>query len=214
MSRWRGNRLRVGRRRGNERGQGLVEFAIVVPVFMMMLLGMLEFGTAFNHQLTLGYATREGARIAADMVNGGGALGCLTGSPNYQSPNAANVDPVIIEAVDRVLSSAGSPIPLSQVTQVRIFKATTTGGDSGSGQNWKYTSTLNTLPDGTKVNFIFDTGNWGACNRSNAINVSTGKVDSVGIAITYAYKGITPIAANLPMSDVTVMQFNPTNTAG
>ena len=42
---------------------------------MTMLLGMLEFGIAFNHQLTLGYATREGARIAADLVNGGGDAG-------------------------------------------------------------------------------------------------------------------------------------------
>ncbi len=92
------------RRRG-ERGQGLVEFAMVVPVFMLLLLGMLEFGTAFNHQLTIGYATREGARIGADLVNGGSPLGCNTG----QSPNAALVDPVIIEAVDRVLTSGGAP---------------------------------------------------------------------------------------------------------
>ena len=92
---------------------------------MLLLLGMLEFGFAFNHQLTLGYATREGARIGADLVNGGGKLGCGTG----QSPNAADVDKIIIEAVDRVLSSAGSPIPVNQVGRIRIFLATSTGAD-------------------------------------------------------------------------------------
>ncbi|MDR3632336.1 MAG: TadE/TadG family type IV pilus assembly protein, partial [Isosphaeraceae bacterium] len=63
------------RRRTGERGQSLVEFSMLVPLFLILLLGMLEFGIAFNHQLTLGYATREGARIGADLVNGGGPLG-------------------------------------------------------------------------------------------------------------------------------------------
>ena len=49
--------------RARERGQGLVEFALVLPIFMLLLLIMLEFGLAFNHRLTVGYASREGARI-------------------------------------------------------------------------------------------------------------------------------------------------------
>lgn len=214
MTRRRILRLGIGRGRRNQRGQGLVEFAIVVPVFMTMLLGMLEFGIAFNHQLTLGYATREGARIAADLVNGGGTLGCSAG----QSPNAGNVDDIIIEAVDRVLSSAGSPIPLSQVSQIRIFKADSTGGDTlGLGNNWTYTATAHTLFDGTLVNFQPGSVNWGACNRDNRVGhtVSTpNAVDSIGVSITYTYKGSTPFVSTLPMGDVTVMQFNPTSVSG
>ena len=180
---------------------------------MTLLLGMLEFGTAFNHQLTLGYSVREGARIGADLVNGGGTLGCNTG----QSPNAANVDPVIIEAVDRVLSSAGSPIPLSQVGTIRIFQADQSGGDTlGRGNNWIYTASQYTLPDGTKVNFKpSGAATWNACNRTNVQgHTYANSVDSIGVSITYTYKGITPIVSSLPMSDVTVMQFNPTNVTG
>jgi hypothetical protein len=201
-----GNRV-AGAVRPGERGQGLVEFALVVPVFMLLLLGMLEFGFAFNHQLTLGYATREGARIGADLVNGGGKLGCNAG----QSPNAANVDPVIIEAVDRVLSSAGSPIPLSSVGAVRIFKATSTGADSGTGNDWIYSASKQTLPDGTQVNFAPNGGNWSACSRSNA--VVGGSVASIGVSITYTYQMQTPLGTTLPMTDVTVMQFNPTSVS-
>ena len=205
------------RRRRRERGQALVEFAILIPVLTTMLLGMLEFGTAFNHQLTLGYAVREGARIGADLVNGGGTLGCNTG----QSPNAANVDGVIIEAIDRVLSSSGSPIPESQVVKIRIFQANASGGDTlGNDNDWVYSSSLYTLPDGTQVNFKPGaTQTWGACNRSNVLghtaSLTPAQIDSIGVSISYTYKMVTPvIGANLAMTDVAVMQFNPTSVSG
>jgi TadE-like protein len=208
----------VSRRRQTDRarGQGLVEFALLVPVLMTMLLGMLEFGTAFNHQLTLGYAVREGARIGADLVNGGGTLGCSTG----QSPNADKVDGVIIEAVDRVLSSSGSPIPEARITQIRIFQADTAGKDTlGLGNNWVYSASLYTLPDGNQVNFKPDTTQtWSACSRSNVIGHTTTfsplQIDSIGVSITYTYKMLTPLGTTLPMSDVAIMQFNPTTTSG
>jgi hypothetical protein len=209
----------VGQRTG-ERGQGLVEFSMLVPLFLILLLGMLEFGIAFNHQLTLGYATREGARIGADLVNGGGLLGCGTG----QSPNAGNVDQVIIEAVDRVLTSTGSPIPLSQVTRIRIFQADQGGGDTlGKDNDWGYVASAYTLPDGTKVNFSPGTQTWNACNRSNVVgHTYASSVDSIGVSISYTYQMNTPLssalrliggagATSLALTDVTVMQLNPTS---
>ena len=48
----------------------MVEIAYVVPLFMFILLGILEFGFVFNHHLTLEYATREGARAGAALADG------------------------------------------------------------------------------------------------------------------------------------------------
>ena len=56
-----------GRQR-HEHGQGMVEFALVVPVFMLLLLGMLEFGFLLNHNMTIAYASREGARDRKSVV--------------------------------------------------------------------------------------------------------------------------------------------------
>ena len=47
------------------RGQGLVEFALIVPVLIAMLLGVMEFGWLVKNTLTVSNATREGARAAA-----------------------------------------------------------------------------------------------------------------------------------------------------
>ena len=49
----------------SEKGQSLVEFALVLPVLMMILLGIIEFGWLFNAQITLTSAAREGARVYA-----------------------------------------------------------------------------------------------------------------------------------------------------
>ena len=50
------------RRRG--RGQSLVEFAVVFPVFMLVLSGILDFGFMLYSRMTVISATREGARSA------------------------------------------------------------------------------------------------------------------------------------------------------
>jgi Flp pilus assembly protein TadG len=49
----------------NERGSAAVEFAIVLPVLLMLLMGIIEFGHAYNAQLTLTQAAREGVRVMA-----------------------------------------------------------------------------------------------------------------------------------------------------
>jgi Flp pilus assembly protein TadG len=46
-------------------GQALVEFALVVPIFMLLVMGVIEFGRAWNLQQTITEAAREGARRAA-----------------------------------------------------------------------------------------------------------------------------------------------------
>jgi Flp pilus assembly protein TadG len=48
-----------------EDGQATVEFALVLPVLALLLLGIVQFGIAFNHYLTLTDAVRAGARQAA-----------------------------------------------------------------------------------------------------------------------------------------------------
>ncbi len=49
----------------NERGQTMVEFALVVPILCVVLFGILQFGALYNDYVTLTDATRVGARKAA-----------------------------------------------------------------------------------------------------------------------------------------------------
>lgn len=49
----------------SERGAAAVEFALVVPVLLALLLGIIEFGRAYNVQISLTHAARETARTMA-----------------------------------------------------------------------------------------------------------------------------------------------------
>lgn len=55
------------RRRGRARRKGaaLVEFALIVTLFLLILVGMLQFGVYLNATSTLWNLSREGARFAA-----------------------------------------------------------------------------------------------------------------------------------------------------
>ena len=58
-----------------KRGQAIVEFALILPVFILILLGIMEFGLVFHQYLVVTAASREGARVAA---LGGSDAGTLT----------------------------------------------------------------------------------------------------------------------------------------
>lgn len=47
------------------RGQSIVEAALILPMLILMLLGIIEFARLFNYKLTLNYAVNEGAKAAA-----------------------------------------------------------------------------------------------------------------------------------------------------
>jgi hypothetical protein len=50
---------------GSSRGQTLVEFALILPIIVILLFGIIDFGLMLNHRITLQHAVREGARYAA-----------------------------------------------------------------------------------------------------------------------------------------------------
>ena len=54
-------RLRAGR---GDRGQALVEFALVAPVLILLILGMVDFSRAWSAYEVITYQARMGARMA------------------------------------------------------------------------------------------------------------------------------------------------------
>jgi hypothetical protein len=214
-----GDRRRSSVGRSRSGGQSLVEFSVLLPVFLVLLIGMLEFGFVFDHNISVSYASREGARVGAALANGGGALGCGAG----QSPNAADVDPQVVAAVQRILTSPGSPIVLDRVQEIRIFRANSSGDQIGTSVNiWDYDPGGGPVIDGKALDFSVTSANWPACGRRNDYNPGLGYPHSIGVGIVYRYDLVTALGAvmrlaggsyagSLMMSDATVMALNPTN---
>ncbi len=53
------------RRWGSERGAAAVEFALILPILVLILFGVIEFGGVYNAQLMVTGAAREAARTMA-----------------------------------------------------------------------------------------------------------------------------------------------------
>jgi hypothetical protein len=59
-----------------QRGQSLLEFALLAPFVLFFLLALVDFGVAIDRRIVLDHAVREGARFASvggDALNGGSA---------------------------------------------------------------------------------------------------------------------------------------------
>jgi len=58
-------RRRPARKAPRDRGAAAVEFALLLPLLMLLVFGIVDFGRALSAQITLTQAAREGARLAA-----------------------------------------------------------------------------------------------------------------------------------------------------
>jgi Flp pilus assembly protein TadG len=57
--------MRRVRTHGRDRGAAAVEFALVLPLLLLIVFGIIDFGRAYNAQIELTQAAREGVRLAA-----------------------------------------------------------------------------------------------------------------------------------------------------
>lgn len=53
----------LARRAPTDRGAAAVEFALLLPLLLLLVFGIIDFGRALNTQITLTQAAREGARL-------------------------------------------------------------------------------------------------------------------------------------------------------
>jgi Flp pilus assembly pilin Flp len=67
--------------RRNRRGAAAVEFAVVAPLFFLLVFGMIEFGRMVMIQQVLTNASREGARVA--VLDGATTADVQTAVDNY-----------------------------------------------------------------------------------------------------------------------------------
>ncbi len=191
----------------------MVEFAIILPFLMLLILGGVEFGFIFNSNISLEYGSREGARVGSALVDGGPATAC----PNEVLAEQT-VDGAIIEAVNRVLTSTGSPLVPADVLEIRLFKSDATGGeDPGKVNIWLPTPGAGPPSStGQPLDFSQSSVGWTVCSRTFVPQPPNNRADSIGVGVRYLYRVQTPFAnlfnmSTLTMYDVTIMAMNPTS---
>jgi Flp pilus assembly protein TadG len=200
-------------RHGRQSGQSLVEFALILPLFVVILLSIIEFMFLFNAQLSLNYATRDAALIAAEAGN------------NLEA------DCQILRQVDKDLTA---PTDATKVFTVHIFSATEAGGLLAAPKEQTYTRG-GTMTCGT-ITVPYTLGATGypfnsRCSDLDRTTCSAGStgpsnkgVDIIGVRIDYGYRFVTPLGsafallpgsvplwggAGMTMSTANVMRMEP-----
>ena len=94
-----------------EKGQSLIEFALLLPIFLLILVGIAEFGRGWMTKNILTGAAREGARVAAVQLDpaASSSQGTLAARGVLNSAGIS-VPPAVVSVID-----PGLTIPSIQV---------------------------------------------------------------------------------------------------
>jgi Flp pilus assembly protein TadG len=171
--------------RGREgQGQALVEFAIVFPLFWMLLVAFIEFAFVFNAVLSVSFVSRNAALIAAEAAD------------------SATADCSILHSVETGFSA---PATSKQVQKVDIYW-TNANGVIQSGAITTYTRSssasisckVNGVAFTVPYNLTANGYPWTArcSNRAGCGGAHTG-LDTIGVKVTYLYTYKTPYGAVL-----------------
>ena len=112
-------RLRSSRNR-HSRGQALVEFALVLPLLVLILTGVMQFGLLFWAQITLTQVARDTGRWAVSQEACSGATVNIAGQANAIAAKSTLFgwsagNPLVVSAgptwVDATPGGAATPCP-------------------------------------------------------------------------------------------------------
>ncbi len=98
----------AGRRLRGERGASAVEFAMIVPLLIVLVLGIAEFGHAFSVQGTLSAAAREGARVMALQNDQAAARTAVRTAAATVTPGITNAQITITPAACPLIGGTGA----------------------------------------------------------------------------------------------------------
>jgi Flp pilus assembly protein TadG len=102
----------MGKRLRDERGASAVEFAFIVPLLIVLVLGIAEFGRAFQVSGTLSAAAREGVRVMALQNDPAAARAAVRNA-------ATSLDPTITDG-QIAITPAACPTVNGGSTNVRL----------------------------------------------------------------------------------------------
>lgn len=172
---------------GRDRGQGLVELALVLPMLVAVIFAVLEYALAFHAVLSVNQASQNAAHIAAIVGNMDGA------------------DCMILEEVERTVAT---PADRRRITEVAIQRTALAGNVVHAANTWlRSGSTTCTHPDGTTTTVPYslvsqgypDTQRCMVLSGCPAMTPPRSTVDNVGVMVAYGHPRTTPLGSVLPM---------------
>lgn len=205
--------LRRDRRRG-ESGAVAVEAALVVPVLLILVFGMIEFAFVMRDYAGVSSLVRSGARTAATGADHGRAT-CVTATG---VPCAPGTTPALAQEAADTIQRSGSATNPDQIEYILIYKSNDKGYPGVDG--------LTAMPTECPANcvkftwraandqFKYASGMWDSQTISACFpGTPSAAMDRVGIFIKAKHPMMTGLfGASISISDRAVMNFEPLAT--
>ena len=105
----------------DQRGASAVEFALIVPLLILLVVGIAEFGRAFQVQSTLSAAAREGVRTMALQNDPGQARAMVRSVASSLNPALTDGQITISPAGCPATYSPGAAVTLTITYRMPFF---------------------------------------------------------------------------------------------
>lgn len=171
-------------------GQSLVEFALALPVFLLLVVGLMEFALVENSRNTVNFAARDGSILAAEggKIPGVDCMVIQTIERDIISP-ARNVR---IQYIDIFWSDVNGNVVGSYYQRYSQGGSTTCTYGDGSTVTVPYTLTLNNYPETERCDVLLGCG---------GLHTT---LDTIGVTVVYTHEWVTAFPKITGSSTVTL----------
>ena len=111
MARWKNLRR-------EQRGASLVELALVLPLLLLLVMGIVDLGRAFNNLMIITNASREGARYASRFP--ADSNGIIASTRREAENSGINPDDIGV-TITGLGASSGQPIKVTTTYSFQMF---------------------------------------------------------------------------------------------
>lgn len=196
-----------GRRRP-ERGAVAVEFALVVPILILMVLGLIETSFLMRDLVSMSSSVRSGARTASASADAG--PGTCEASANPPPCTPANA-PAFAQAAAAAMTKSGMTIPSEDIDWVMIYRPGTNGYPVGaSSLTCGGSDCVVYVWDPGLSKFRFSSGSWASKSVNACLNDPNRT--SVGVAMQVKHHWLTNyvfVGGTVTLQEKAIMQFEP-----
>lgn len=173
-----------------QRGATIVEAALVFPLLILIIMGILEIGMAFKDYLTVSYISREAARV-----------GALAGDDE-------DADCSILKAIGTVATSSD----LEKISSIQIYKASINGtqGVTNFASFEGGDPSLCNVPAQPSDTWDISPIGWPATSRQAAVGDDA--LDIIGVRIIMTHNWITnfiPFRGSITIDESTITRLEP-----
>jgi hypothetical protein len=192
--------MRKRAQRGDEKGAVLVEAILVLPILIILVLGIIEFGLAFASSSTTTASSRSGGRIAATAY-----------PPSVGATAQRATADQIADAVTADLTALSNATPIG-MTIYKVDPTSTSGAPVGGfpGANMSGGCSSNCfkyLWNAGSNKLVYSSGGWASPDACGAT------VDSIGVFVQVSHEYLADMfGSTRTVTGHTVMRLEPLPT--